>query len=161
MTNAKQIKSLDRYYNIAKVLLIVTPFLCLMYLSMGAAKTGASIPQIIQEDPRNMVMFLISMINPLISYLLTFMHKKVHDGDIAYSVVNLVVLIVAEIMLQNAWYVILLGFLLVKTLKTHNVSFKECLNEKWNKSFFVTISGSILVLVLTSICLFATLRIDM
>ena len=62
-------------------------------------------------------------------------------------------------MLQNVLYIILLGFLLIKTLKTYNISFKECFKVKWNKSFFSTISGGIVVLVLASICLFATLRI--
>jgi hypothetical protein len=161
MTNTKQIKALDKYYNIAKILLTVTPFLYMMYLSIGATKIGTSIPKAIQENPRNIVMFLISMINPFIAYLLIFMHKKIENGDIAYSVANLVVLIGAEIMIENAWYIILLGFLLIKTLKTYNVSFKECFKAKWNKSFLGTISGGIVVLVLAGICLFATLRIGM
>lgn len=161
MINAKQIKDLDKYYNIVKVLLTATPFLYIIYLSMGAAKIGASIPQVIQENPRNMVMFLVSMINPFIAYLLIFMHRKIENGDIAYSIVNLIVIIIAEIMLENAWYIILLGFLLIKTLKTYNVSVKECFRDKFNRSFFGTISGGIVVLVLSGICLFATLRINM
>lgn len=161
MTNAKQMKSLDKYYNIAKILLTLTPFLYMMYLSIGAAKIGTSILQAIQEDPRNIVMFLVSMINPFIAYLLIFMHRKIENGDIAYSVVNIVVLIGAEIMLENVLYTILLGFLLIKTLKTYNISFKECFKVKWNKSFFGTISGGIVVLALAGICLFATLRIGM
>lgn len=161
MANVKQMKSLDKYYNIAKILLTITPFLYMMYLSMGAAKVGVSISQVIQKDPRSMVMFLVSMISPFIAYLLVFMHKKIESGDVAYSVVNLVVLMCAEIMLENLWYVILLGFLLVKTLKTYNVSLKECFKDKWDKSFFGTISGGIVVLVLSGICLFASLRISM
>lgn len=161
MINAKQIKLLDKYYNISKILLTVTPFLYIMYLSIGAAKTGVSIPQIIQENPKNMILFLISMINPFIAYLLIFMHRKIESGDIAYSVVNLAVLIVSEILLENAWFIILLGFLLIRTLKTYDISFKECFKSKWNKSFLGTISGGIVVLTLASICLFATLRIGM
>lgn len=160
MTNTKQMKLLDKYYNITKVLLTITPFLYMMYLTMATAKAGLSIPQVIQENPRNMVMFLVSMINPFIAYLLIFMHRKIENGDIAYSVVNLIVLIIAEVMLENAWYIILLGFILIKTLKTYNVSLKECFKDKWNKSFFGTISGGIVVLVLAGICLFATLRIS-
>lgn len=159
MINAKQVKSLDKYYNISKILLTVTPFLYMMYISIGAAKIGASITQVIQDNPRNMVMFLISMINPFIAYLLIFMHRKMESGDIEYSVVNLAVLIVAEIILENVLYIILLGFLLVRTLKTHDISFKECFKVKWNKGFLATISGGIVVLALASICLFATIRI--
>lgn len=43
---------LDRYYNIAKVLLCLTPFVCLAYLSMGAARVGGSVSAAIGEDPK-------------------------------------------------------------------------------------------------------------
>ena len=161
MINAKQIKSVNKYYNIAKILLTITPFLYMIYLSMDTSKFGESIPQLIQENPKVTVMFLISMINPFIAYLLIFMHKKIEDGDIAYAVVNLAVLIISEIMLQNIFYISLLGFLLIKTLKTYNVSFKECFIEKLDRRFLGTISGGIVVLILSGICLFATIRISM
>ncbi|AQS11907.1 hypothetical protein CLOBY_40650 [Clostridium saccharobutylicum] len=161
MINAKQIKSVNKYYNIAKILFTITPFLYMIYLSMGTTKFGESIPQLIQENPKITVMFLISMINLFIAYLLIFMHKKIEDGDIAYAVVNLAVLIISEIMLQNIFYISLLGFLIIKTLKTYNVSFKECFIEKLDRKFLGTISGGIVVLILSGICLFATIRISM
>lgn len=39
MMNVKSSR-LDRYYNIAKVLLCLTPFVCLAYLSMGGGQSG-------------------------------------------------------------------------------------------------------------------------
>lgn len=161
MTNTKQIKSLDKYYNTAILLFVVTPFLYLLYSYMGAIKTGVSLQQIIQQNPRNVVILLISMINPFIGYLLLFMNRRVQNGDIPYAVVNLSVLIIAQLILKNQLYLILLGFLLYKTLKTYNISLKECFKDKWNKKFLETISGGIVVLVLAGICLFATMRINM
>ncbi|WP_242834559.1 hypothetical protein [Clostridium pasteurianum] len=156
----KQIKSLDKYYNTAILLFAITPFIYLFYSYMGAIKTGASFQQIIQQNPGNIVVLLIAMINPFIGYLLIFMNKRIQKGDIAYAVVNLSVLIIAQLILKNQLYLILLGLLLFKTLKTYNVSLIDCFKNKWNKKFFVTISGGIVVLTLVGICLFATIRIS-
>ncbi|WP_017212112.1 hypothetical protein [Clostridium beijerinckii] len=160
MTNVNKIKSLDKYYNIAKIFLTITPFLYIMYLCIGATRIGIPISQLIQEDPKNIVVFLVAMINPFIAYLLSFMHRKINNGDVAYSVVNLIVLIIGEVMLQNVLYIILLVFLLLKTLKIYNYSIKECFKTKWNKDFFSTISGGLIVIGLASICLFAIFRIN-
>ena len=73
---------------------------------MGAARVGGSVSAAIGEDPKLAVMFLVSMINPFIAYLMTFMQKKLHM-DAAYAAVNLTLLIAAEIMLQNVWYILL------------------------------------------------------
>lgn len=157
MMNVKSSR-LDRYYNIAKVLLCLTPFVCLAYLSMGAARVGGSVSAAIGEDPKLAVMFLVSMINPFIAYLLIFMQKKL-SMDAAYAVVNLTLLIVAEIMLQNVWYILLLGFILYKTLREHELTVKESFRKAWRGNFLSIISGSLVVIGLCSVCLFATIRI--
>lgn len=159
MMNVKSSR-LDRYYNIAKVLLCLTPFVCLAYLSMGAARVGGSVSAAIGEDPKLAVMFLVSMINPFIAYLLIFMQKKL-SMDAAYAVVNLTLLIVAEVMLQNVWYVLLLGFILYKTRKEYGLSVRESFQNALRGRFLSIISGSLVVIGLCSVCLFATVRIAM
>ena len=154
-------KSLDKYYNISKVLLTLSPFVCLLYLSTGAARMGASIQQVIEADPKFLIMFLASMVNPFIAYLLIYMHKRINDGDISYAVVNLVVLIVAEFIFQNALYMFLLGFILYKTIKTYNISIKSSFKDKIKDKFLMVISGGIVVIIFASICLFATIRVEM
>lgn len=149
---------LDRYYNIAKVLLCLTPFVCLLYLSMGAAKVGGSVSAAIGEDPKLAVMFLVSMINPFIAYLMTFMQKKL-NMDAAYAVVNLTLLIIAEVMLQNVWYILLLGFILYKTMKEYGLTIWESFKSARRGKFLSIISGSLVVIGLCSVCLFATVRI--
>lgn len=161
IANDKEIKSLNKYYNIAKVLLTLTPFVCLMYLSMGSASVGVSIAETMQEDPKFTIMFLVSMINPFIAYLLMFMHKKINSNDVGYAVTNLVMFIIAEILLQNVLYAILFAFILYKTLKIFKVTIIGSFKEKIKERFLMTISGSIVVIVLASICLFATIRINM
>ena len=156
-----QINSINKYYNVAKILLAMTPFMCLMYLSMEGSKTGVLMPELIQQNPKFTIMFLISMINPFIAYLLMFIHRKIEEGDGEYAVTNLTLFVIEEIMLNNVLYAILFGFILYKTTKTYNVTIKDSFEKKSKEKFLMTISGSLVVLVLAGICLFATIRINM
>jgi uncharacterized membrane protein YecN with MAPEG domain len=99
------------------------------------------------------------MINPFIVYLLIFIHRKVNEGDVAYAVVNLVLLAVSELMLENVIYVILLGFILYKTTNSYGITIKESFQKKRSDHFLSTISGSSVVILLCGICLFARIRI--
>ena len=161
ISNKSQINSINKYYNIAKILLVISPCMSLMYLSMESAKLGISLAEVIGQDPNQTVMFLVSMINPFIAYLLIFIQKKIDNNDVKYAIVNLVMFMVAEILLMNLLYVILFGVILYKTLRAYNVTIKDSFKEKLGKGFFMTVSGSLVVIFLAGICLFATIRINM
>lgn len=161
ISNKNQINSINKYYNIAKILLAISPCMSLMYLSMESAKLGISLAEVIGQDPKQTVMFLVSMINPFIAYLLIFIQKKIDNNDVKYAIVNLVMFMVAEILLMNLLYVILFGVILYKTLRAYNVTIKDSFKEKLGKGFFMTVSGSLVVIFLAGICLFATIRINM
>ena len=161
ISNKNQINSINKYYNIAKILLAISPCMSLMYLSMESAKLGISLAEVIGQDPNQTVMFLVSMINPFIAYLLIFIQKKIDNNDVKYAIVNLVMFMVAKILLMNLLYVILFGVILYKTLKSYNVTIKDSFKEKLGKGFFMTVSGSLVVIFLAGICLFATIRINM
>lgn len=151
---------LNKYYNIVKFLLACAPFMSFMYLSMESARMGLDMPNAMQQNPKLTILFLVSMINPFIAYLLTFIQKKIDEEDISYAVVNLVLFIVAELLLQNLWYTILFVFILYKTVKNYNVNIIKAFKEKLKDRFFMTISGSLVVVGLACICLFATIRIN-
>ena len=161
ISNKNQISSINKYYNIAKILLAISPCMSLMYLSMESAKLGISLAEVIGQDPNQTVMFLVSMINPFIAYLLIFIQKKIDNNDVKYAIVNLVMFMVAEILLMNLLYVILFGVILYKTLRAYNVTIKDSFKEKLQKGFLMTVSGSLVVIFLAGICLFATIRINM
>ena len=161
ISNKNQINSINKYYNIAKILLAISPCMSLMYLSMESAKLGISLAEVIGQDPNQTVMFLVSMINPFIAYLLIFIQKKIDNNDVKYAIVNLVMFMVAEILLMNLLYVILFRVILYKTLRAYNVTIKDSFKEKLGKGFFMTVSGSLVVIFLAGICLFATIRINM
>ncbi len=155
------ISSLNKYYTITKILLTITPFVALMYLSMQSIKIGTSFMDLIRLEPRFNILFLVSMINPFIAYLLIFIQRKIEEDDISYAVVNIVIFILSEILLQNILYVALFVFLLYKTLKTYNITIKDSFKDKFKNKFLMTISGSLVVFGLACICLFATIRINM
>ena len=161
ISNKNQINSINKYYNIAKILLVLSPCMSLMYLSMESAKLGISLAEVIGRDPNQTVMFLVSMINPFIAYFLIFIQRKIDNNDVKYAIVNLVMFMVAEILLMNLLYVILFGVILYKTLRAYNVTIKDSFKEKLGKGFFMTVSGSLVVIFLAGICLFATIRINM
>ena len=161
ISNKNQINSINKYYNIAKILLAISPCMSLMYLSMESAKLVISLAEVIGQDPNQTVMFLVAMINPFIAYLLIFIQKKIDNNDVKYAIVNLVMFMVAEILLMNLLYVILFGVILYKTLRAYNVTIKDSFKEKLGKGFFMTVSGSLVVIFLAGICLFATIRINM
>lgn len=161
LTNKNQINSLSKYYNMAKILLMITPLMSLMYLSTESASMGMPITEVMQKNPRLTIIFLISMINPFIAYLLIFIQKKIEENDIEYAVINLTLFVLVEIILQNILYLILFGFILYKTLKAYNIKIKESFKSKLNNGFFMTISGSLVVIILAGICLFANIRINM
>ena len=161
ISNKNQINSINKYYNIAKILLAISPCMSLMYLSMESAKLGISLAEVIGQDPNQTVMFLVSMINPFIAYLLIFIQKKIDNNDVKYAIVNLAMFMVSEILLMNLLYVILFGVILYKTLRAYNVTIKDSFKEKLGKGFFMTVSGSLVVIFLAGICLFATIRINM
>lgn len=160
ITNKNKINLLKKYYNIAKILLILNPFMSLLYLYMQSTKMAISIPQLIQQDPKFTILFLVSMINPFIAYLLIFVQNRINENDISYGVINIVMFIIAEILLQNILYIILFGIILYKTLKVYNVSIKDSFQKKLKDKFLMSISGSLVVIGLACICLFATIRIS-
>lgn len=161
LIQSNKVSSLNKYYTITKILLTITPFVALMYLSMQSIKIGTNFMNLIQSQPRFNILFLVSMINPFIAYLLMFIQRKIEENDISYAVTNIVIFIISEILLQNILYAALFVFLLYKTLKTYNITIKESFKDKLQNKLLMTISGSLVVLGLACICLFATIRINM
>ena len=75
------------------------------------------------------------MVNPFIAYLLGFLQQHLNKADYGYAVVNMALMIVAEVMLQNFLYVAALAFLLYKTVKTYQIPVKDSVEKSLKKSF--------------------------
>lgn len=151
----------DRIFMIIRVLLTVSPFIALGYLSMDAAKEGAggNIQAVISSNPSAAVMFIVAMLNPFIAYLLGFIKDHLHDGDYDYAVANMFLMIIAELMIQNFIYVLMLMFLTYKCVKTYQIPVKGIVKRMAGNHLLRDISGSLVVLAFAGICMFAMLRL--
>ena len=150
--------SIERIFTIIKVLLAVSPFMALGYLT---AKGGASgnIQTILSQNPHYTVMFLVAMVNPFIAYLLGFLQEHLNKNDYGYAVVNMALMIVVEAMLQNILYVAVLIFLLYKIIRTYRIPVKDSVESSLKNHFLRDISGSIVVLIFSGICMFAMMQL--
>ena len=150
--------SIERIFTILKVLLAVSPFMALGYLT-AKGTAGANLQTILSQNPHYTVMFLVAMVNPFIAYLLGFLQQHLNKADYGYAVVNMALMIVAEVMLQNFLYVAALAFLLYKTVKTYQIPVKDSVEKSLKNHFLRDISGSIVVLIFAGICMFAMLQL--
>ncbi|MBU5455899.1 hypothetical protein KQI16_11085 [Caproiciproducens sp. MSJ-32] len=158
--NKKEIETLNKYFDILKLILLVSPFISIMYLSLKATTIGLTISEAITNNPEFSIVFLVSMINPFIAYLLKVMHNKINNNDVEYAVVNLVLILLAELLLQNILFIALFVFILYKTLKVYKINIINSFKKKLTKGFLITISGSVFIIALASICSFAMMRIN-
>ena len=158
--NKKEIETLNKYFDILKLILLVSPFIRIIYLSLKATTIGLTISEAITNNPEFSIVFLVSMINPFIAYLLKVMHNKINNNDVEYAVVNLVLILLAELLLQNILFIALFVFILYKTLKVYKINIINSFKKKLTKGFLITISGSVFIIALASICSFAMMRIN-
>ena len=151
--------SIERIFTIIKVLLAVSPFMALGYLT-AKGTAGANLQTILSQNPHYTVMFLVAMVNPFIAYLLGFLQQHLNKADYGYAVVNMALMIVAEVMLQNFLYVAALAFLLYNQLPLLFAASTAQQNQRKRKNHFLRdISGSIVVLIFAGICMFAMLQL--
>ena len=118
--NEKKLKRLDRYYMIAKVFLMVTPFIAYLYLSLLAMMRSITLPEVLSSEPSVAVIFLIAMINPYIAYLLNIAQRKLKEGDIKFACINFVLLLLAQALTLNSLYFMIIAYLFYVTVKTYD-----------------------------------------
>lgn len=77
--------SIERIFTIIKVLLAVSPFMALGYLT-AKGTAGANLQTILSQNPHYTVMFLVAMVNPFIAYLLGFLQQHLNKADYGYGI---------------------------------------------------------------------------
>ena len=150
-------KKLNRYFTIMRVVLVCMPFACLAYL--GVAGVWADAQGALQASPTIAITFLSAMVQPYVALLLKLVQRRLEDGREAYALLNLVLLFVAEIMFMS--WVGIIGMLLLIYLAVRQADMGpvEMLAKCKLSALVREVGGSILVLLLASICLFASIRV--
>lgn len=149
----------DRWFTLAKVLLVLAPFIALGYLQ--AFTGGGEMSNLLQQNPEITVTFLISMAGPFTAYLLGFAQNHLYEGDVEYMMAHLALLFLAEIVLRNTVYILLIGYLMFLVYRMTAMSPLTALRLKWKDHFFRDLSGCIVLIVFSAFCLFASLRLGM
>ncbi|MGN1014736.1 MAG: hypothetical protein ACI4PM_05205 [Butyricicoccus sp.] len=150
----------DRWFTAVKVLLTVAPLIALGYLR--GMTGGGSLSELLQNNPEITVTFLTSMAGPFIAYLLGFAQKHMYEGDTAYMVSHLLFMLVAEAMLRNMVYGILMIALLYMVFRMSGTTPLAAIRTKWHDGhFWRDLSGCIVLLVFSAFCMFVSFRLGM
>lgn len=149
----------DKWFTIAKILLTLAPFIALIYLQ--AFIGGGNMAELLQQNPEITLTFLVSMAGPFTAYLLNFAQKHLYEGDVPYMMAHLALLFVAEALLRNGVYMLLLGFLMFFVYRMTGMLPLTALRLKWKDHFFRDLSGCILLILFSMFCLFVSIRLGM
>lgn len=151
----------DRWFTAARILLTIAPLISLGYLQAAAGGTGLQLAEVLRQNPELTVSFLASMSGPFIAYLMKFIQQHLYDGDTGYAVTNLTLMMIAEAMLANTIYFVMMIALMYFTFDMTGVHPVAAFRKKWHDHFWRDISGSIVLLVFAAFCMFVSIRLGM
>lgn len=162
MAKTKQLSAptkLDRWFRILQVVLFCMPFIYLAYLRVGTGGASLQDEGVLSGNPAMAVTLLAAMIQPYVGWLLMLCQRRLADGRAAYAVVNMTLLLIAELMAMSSVGVVGLGLILFKTVRTCGIRPAAAWRAAEKKRLFAECGGSVLVCLLAGLCLFATLRL--
>lgn len=148
----------DRWFFIAKVILTIAPFIALGYLQLFTG--GGDLSKVLQNNPDVTLIFLVSMAGPFTAYLLGFAQNHFYEGETEYLMAHLVLMLIAEIMLRNVVYIVIMVWLLCMVYQMTGMTPFDALRKKWKNHFFRDLSGCFVLLVFSAFCLFVSLRLQ-
>lgn len=155
----KATQRMNRYFLVTKVFLAITPIIAYFYVSMCAMMQGVDFKTILETQPSIAVVFLIAMINPYIAYLVHLIQKKLAQGDHKFAMINMGLLLVAQALTLNAFYFMMLLYVFYKAICVYHIQVKTTMTSYGFKQLVWNGGGSFFVMMISSISLFATIRL--
>lgn len=152
-------KRLERCFLITKVFLAITPIICYFYVSLRGMMMGIGFKEVLETDPNMTIVFLIAMLNPYVAYLLHLIEKKLKEQDERFAIINMVLLLIAQLLTMNVFYFMMLGYVFYKAISFYDLPVKATLRSLTVKTSFYCGGGSFLIVAFSTICLFATIRL--
>lgn len=151
----------DKWFTAAKIFLTLSPLISLGYLQAAAAGGGMQLAEMLTASPETTVTFLASMTGPFVAYLMKFIQSHLYDGDAAYAMTNLMLLMIGEAMLYNTVYFIMMIILMYFVFDMTGMNPVAAVRQKWKDHFWRDISGSIVLLLICAFCMFVSIRLGM
>ena len=153
------IQKVKRNFMIAKTVLFITPVICYFYISLRAMMYGMDFQQVLIQEPQITIIFLIAMVNPYIAYLVHLIQQKLAQGKKTFVLVNMFLLLVAEALMLNVFYFIILAYVFYGAIKYYDLPLFSSFTPFRMKPLLFHAGGSLFVILISSICLFATIRL--
>lgn len=153
-----QEKTMKRMFLIAKVFLCMTPIIAYAYVSLQAMMQQLVFQDMLQASPNLAIVFLIAMINPYIAYLLHLMEKKLVNNEQGFVLINMLLLLLSQALTMNAFYFMMLAYVFYKAYRFYDLDSSEILSCLHPKTLFYQGGGSLMIVMLSSICLYATMQ---
>lgn len=150
---------MNRIFLIAKGFLLCTPIIAYFYVSMTGMMQSMSFKEVLTLHPSMTIVFLIAMLNPYIAYLLHLMQKKLKEHEDSFVAINMVLLLAAQLLTMNVFYFVMLLYVFYKACSCYHISIKDSLQTLTLRTSFAHGGGSMLIVMLSSICLFATIQL--
>ncbi|MEG0453027.1 MAG: hypothetical protein RR558_08180 [Coprobacillus sp.] len=155
----KALKRLNRNFLIAKAFLSITPILCYLYVSLKASMNAITFQEVLVKDPSTTIIFLIAMLNPYIAYLVHLIQNKLADKDYKFACMNMALLLIAQALTLNAFYFMVLAYVFYCAVKYYDIHILSIIKTVSVKQTFLFGGGSFIVILMSSISLFATIRL--
>ncbi len=152
-------EKLNRYFYILKLVLFCMPFLCIVYLGLGAGAAAAAPTAILNANPTMAVSFLAAMLQPFAAWLVILSERRLADGRTNWAIFNLTLLLTAEILLMNTAGTVGMALVLWKTTRIYGCGIPAAFHSCSPHDFFREAGGNLPLLTLAGLCLFASLRL--
>ena len=151
MAKTKQLSTptkLDRWFRILQIVLFCMPFVYLAYLRVGTGGASLQDEGVHSGNPAMAVTLLAAMLQPYVGWLLMLCQRRLADGRTPYAVVNMTLLLIAELMTMSSVGVVGLGLILFKTVRTYGMGPSAAWRAADKTRLFAECGGSVLVLLL-------------
>ena len=151
----------DKWFTAAKVFLTLSPLITLGYLQTAATGSNMQLAELLTASPETTVTFLAAMTGPFVAYLMKFVQSHLYEGDAAYAMTNLMLMMIGEAMLYNTVYFIMMIVLMYFVFSMTGMNPFTAIRQKWSDHFLRDISGSIVLLLICGFCMFVSMRLGM
>ncbi len=159
--DSKREQRTSKFFLAVEVLLALIPVVLIVSFVMAKGSLSAeNLQAYFSEDPVFAVSFLSACVQPFVAYLLRVVYRRYAEGDMGYTVGNLVVLLCAEMALQNLVGIVGVALLLWRIWKNAASRMGDWLHGRGVGGVLLDISGALVVMVFALICAFANMRLS-
>ncbi len=151
----------SKIFTIAEVVLVVVPLATIGYVWLAGGGSMEGFQEALGRKPSLAVSFISAMCQPLVAWLLRFVHDRCLRGDGGYAAANLIALICGELLLQNIVGVIGCAVLLWRIWRRVAGELAAWRSERRLGGMLADLSGAIVVIAIGLLCAFATWRIGL